>query len=449
MNESEESGSITPGEDVQRIVESARRLGVEMDENEAVQWLTAVAAGRERAGDSGGDVVVDTHSGVFGHRVTMLDFSPLDLRRFREIGELVAIGERPGVESALALSGSAAQSKIQTCPGDCDYFERVNIHAPTRRDACRVLGNLVREKALATLRGPTYRLTKIIFGTLPFPVVKGGQRWKAGWGFWWSPAEAQAGQFEARREDDGSPITVRWDDVAADPGWCKLDWVVVDPVRDCLAAASSVIDGTWEAPDGTITPLDGYLDPYFQEVYLEAESVPLFSKLIRNVTGDALEEYVTLLEREVRKFVTRTPNYGKAAKRMYNIFRLTGRYEEAAYLRELFDEPANVLYQVYGLIHTLDAAGDADSQIPVARVVADADRLAVSVAEALPPERADEIVRHLENLRDSLVARASRSVRDEQVKTAQAEVLDDVNRFFLERLVALPGIEAYMAGLQP
>ena len=30
-------------------------------------------------------------------------------------------------------------------------------------------------------------------------------------------------------------------------------------------------------PDGTITPLDGYLDPYFQEVYLEAESIPVFT----------------------------------------------------------------------------------------------------------------------------------------------------------------------------
>ena len=45
-------------------------------------------------------------------------------------------------------------------------------------------------------------------------------------------------------------------------------------------------------PDGTITPLDGYLDPYFQEVYLEAESVPIFSKLAQHVSANALDEYV-------------------------------------------------------------------------------------------------------------------------------------------------------------
>ena len=49
---------------------------------------------------------------------------------------------------------------------------------------------------------------------------------------------------------------------------------------------------------------------------------------------------------------SRTPNYGKAARRMYNVFRLTGRYREAAYLRELFDEPVTALYQVAALLRT-------------------------------------------------------------------------------------------------
>ena len=47
---------------------------------------------------------------------------------------------------------------------------------------------------------------------------------------------------------------------------------------------------------------------------------------------------------------------------MYNIFRLTGRYEEAAFLRELFDEPAPMLYQVWSLIRTVDDASNPDSR---------------------------------------------------------------------------------------
>ena len=150
--------------------------------------------------------------------------------------------------------------------------------------------------------------------------------------------------------------SVTWDEVAHDPGWCKLDWVVADPVHGKLANASNMLDVTWEAPDGTITPLDGYLDPYFQEVYLEAESVPIFTKLARHVSADALDNYVHQLEKEVQKYLTKDVNYGKAAKRMYNIFRLTGRYPEAAFIRELFDEPTTMLYQVWSLIRTVDDA---------------------------------------------------------------------------------------------
>src|SRR5690606_333934 len=118
------STTSDPDEDLQRIVESARRLGVELDEQEALSWLTTMAVDH---GDA--DVSFDTDTGVFGHRVSMMDFSTEDLEHFRRIGRLVEFTEEPGVETALALSGSAAQSKIQTYPGDCDFFERINIQA--------------------------------------------------------------------------------------------------------------------------------------------------------------------------------------------------------------------------------------------------------------------------------------------------------------------------------
>src|SRR5512136_2296262 len=100
----------TPAADVARIVESARRLGIELDEAEALQWMTAIASF-----DSSMDISVDAESGVFGNKIVMLDFSPHELAHFREIGRLVEFVDEPGqVETALALSGSSAQSKIQT-----------------------------------------------------------------------------------------------------------------------------------------------------------------------------------------------------------------------------------------------------------------------------------------------------------------------------------------------
>ncbi len=85
-----------------------------------------------------------------------------------------------------------------------------------------------------------------------------------------------------------------------------VNWIGLWQIRSkaTLANASNMLDVTWEAPDGAIIPLDGYLDPYFQEVYLQAESVPLFSKLAQHVSADALDEYVNALEGEVKKYLT-------------------------------------------------------------------------------------------------------------------------------------------------
>lgn len=428
-------------ESLARIIESAQRLGVEMDEGEALQWLTAIASMK-----SSTEVSVDEETGVFGHWVTLLDFSPERLARFRAIGELVEFEDQPGVvETALSLSGSAAQSKIQTYPGDADYFERVNIIAETREEACRILGDLMREKALGTMRGPTYQLIEVKLGSYPYDVVRDGYHHKAGTPISWSASDVEAG--EIRGEDaDGHPVVITWGESALDPGWCKLDWVVADPEEGTLANASNMLDVTWEAPDGAITPLDGYLDPYFQEVYLEAESVPLFSKLVKHVSPNALSEYVGQLENEVKKYVTKDPvNYGKAAKRLYNIFRLSGAYEEAAFLRELFDEPATLLYQIHSLIRTIDDAMKPGSSISPKQILAHTDALILDVIKALEGEQETEIVRRLLRLRTSLTLQEAEEGLTAESEAARAEVINIVNNFFYEKMSAVPRIKAYIA----
>ncbi len=428
-------------EQLSHIIESARRLGVEMDEEEALQWLTAIAAIKSREPE----IAMDERTGVFGHKVSMLDFDPADLEHFREVGRLVEFKDVPGVvETALALSGSAAQSKIQTFPGDADYFERVNIIANSQEEVCRILADLMREKALSTLRGPSYQLIEVKFGSYPFDVLRGEHEIKAGSPISWKPEEIVNGQIEVNLPD-GSPTAISWDQVADKPGWCKLDWVIADPVRDTLANASNMLDVTWEAPDGTITPLDGYLDPYFQEVYLEAESIPIFSKLARHVSADALDSYVAQLEKEVNKYLTKDINYGKAAKRMYNVFRLTGRYEEAAYLRELFDEPATLLYQVWSLIRTIDDCCNPQSPVTVEEMLAQNDRLILAVVDVLEGEQEAEIVRRLLRLRDALSHQKTNEELIPEAEIARAEVINVVNNFFYEKLTAVPTIKEYMS----
>lgn len=433
------SEQSTPELDLKRIVESAHRLGIELDEGEALQWMTALAAAK-----ADHDVVMDSDLGVFGHKVTMLDFSPADLAYFREVGRLVEFHDRPGVvETALALSGSAAQSKIQTYPGDCDYFERVNIIAPTREAACNVLADIVREKALNTAQGPTYRLMEVKFGSYPFDAVRDGKPYKAGAPVNWTVPEIRAGRISLQTAD-GIDAVLEWGEAAQDPGWIKLDWVVADPVRGQVANASNMLDITWEDPDGNIVPLDGYLDPYFQEVYLEAESIPLFSKLVKHVSTDALESYIKSLEKEVAKYCHTSLNYGKAAKRMYNIFRLTGRYEDAAFLRELFDEPTTLFYQVGSLIRTIDEAAEPESTIEIDTVLRQCDQLILTVVDALEGDTETEIVRNLLRLRESVARQEGSHLRAEQVAAARGEVINLVNNFFYEKLTAMPTIKEYI-----
>lgn len=228
----------THTKELKKILESAKRLGVELNESEALQWLTSISA------QSQSGIKMDERTGVFGHSVSMLDFDDEELAHFRKIGKLVEFEDLPGkVETALALSGSAAQSKIQTYPGDADYFERVNIIADTREEACQVLADLILEKALSTRKGETYQLMEVKFGSYPDDFHHSGVTQQKGSPISWSPEDLKSKQIKGQN-DDGSEAVIRWEEAALDPGWCKLDWVVADPVRKQLVNARNGLGQT-------------------------------------------------------------------------------------------------------------------------------------------------------------------------------------------------------------
>jgi len=430
--------------DIEKVVESAKRLNVELNIEEAREWLKSIE-GTDGAWD---EIKFDDRTGVFGQNIAMLDFDPARLDYFRHIGKLVEFVDTPGkVETALALSGSSAQSKFQKFPGDCDYFERVNIIAETKEKACQILAEIMREKALSTLKGPSYQLIEVKLGSYPADFVKGNRTFSAGSPISWAPDEIEKGE-KVGFSPDGKELTITWGEAAQDPGWCKLDWVVADPIEGSLANASNMLDVTWEAPDGTIVPLDGYLDPYFQEVYLQAESVPIFSKLAQQVSADALDEYVKALEGEVKKYVTKSINYGKAAKRMYNIFRLTGRYQEAVYLRELFDEPASMLYQVWSLIRTVDDAINAKSHFKEEQLINQAENLMFEVIRVMEDAREAEIVSRIMKFRDAIKNQEEYAAMSAQAEAARDELINVVNNFFHEKLTAIPEIKTYIEAFQ-
>jgi hypothetical protein len=129
---------------------------------------------------------------------------------------------------------------------------------------------------------------------------------------------------------------------------------------------------------------------------------------------------------------------------MYNIFRLTGRYQEAAYLRELFDEPATVLYQVWSLIRTIDDTFSPGGTIPLETLLAQSDKVLLTVVEVLEGEKETEIVRILLRLRDILSKEQRGRELSPQAEAARAEIINLVNNFFYEKLTGIPQIKAYM-----
>ncbi len=424
---------------IERVVASATRLGVELDQREAAEWVAAMETEA-----SGGELVMDVDTGIYGHRVSMLDFQPEDLARFREMSKVVGFADRPPqVMTALSISGSAAQSKINAYPADCDFFERVHIKADTREEACAILADLIREKALATSVGPTHRLLEVKFGSHSVAATKAGSPVGAGSPMSWTLEEVKAGQMEVMRAD-GSLRVYTWEEASHEPGWCKLDWVIADKTRGQLANASNVLDPTWEAPDGSIVPLDGFMDPYYQEVYLESQSIPLFSKLVKELSADSVDDYVDTLEHEVWKYTVKEPNFGKAARRMYNVFRMNGKYREAAYIRELFDEPVTALYQVSALIRTLDEAASSGDVFDTGTMVSQVDGLIMSAIQALDGPDEAQMVGHLLKLRNSLQAHESHAERSDEMSGIQDAALGAVNTYFERALRSVPEIEAYL-----
>ena len=108
------------------------------------------------------------------------------------------------------------------------------------------------------------------------------------------------------------------------------------------------------------------------------------------------------------------------------MFRLTGHHAEAAYLRELFDEDAAVLYQVASLIGTADEAMSAE--FDRSRIANQLDQMVLQVVAVLDGQRELDLVASLLALRAAILDEAPD--RHEQVTAASEAVRDLVNEYF-------------------
>jgi len=426
------------------FVQAAARAGIELDPADARTWIVA-ASGAEREA-----FAQDAATGVFGHGVSLIDFDPADLEYFRYLARHVRAALRPGVESAIAIAGSAAQGKAQVFPGDYDFFERVHIKAETLDAARATLREVVRDTALRAEREPDIVLVEVNFGVYPTAVVERGTPRAAGDPITWLPADVASGSI-AVRGADGQPLVITWDEVAGGPGWTYIGWIVVEPDGGRIALASNMMEVTWESPAGEVIALDGSIDPCLQEVYLEADAMPLFRKLAACIDRTATRAYVNTMRTQAHHYVHVEPDFCKASKRLYNLFRLTGELAAAAYVRELFDEPAARMYQVPGLLEAADIALGATTKIGRDVVVRQLDLVIRTVVMAGGAAAAD-LVMELIRLRDVLMGQdhaTAQSTWTEGLRATRARCSEMVSEHFRSRLFGLPRITQLVAELDP
>lgn len=431
----------SPEHEDAQLIASVEALGLEVKDAVANEWIQDMREVGQEAG------LVLGESGVFGHRSVLIDFAAEDVERYRKLAEVVGIPSRHDVDTAIALAGSSAQSRAQLFPGDCDLFERINIRAETREEAVAVLTDLILENVETVMQHENFQLTEVKLGAYPEELHRQGETFKAGSPISWMHEDLVVRQIQAERAD-GDALTISLTAAATQPGFTKLDWVVADAQTGQVLNTSKMLDITWEAPDGHIEPLDGSIDPYYQEVYLREENLSTVRRLIDHLSPDSLREYVEELEGEVARYTFGSkPNYGKVAKRLYNIFRVLGRYEEALYLRELFDEPAARLYQVAAVLEAISR--DLSDGQPMDPEVLDTQIVGMqaTVQLTIGGEDRDNMLALLSQIHDSVHGDTLEGC-EQVIDYARALALDTVNLFFQGHLVGNPQIWAYVEGLR-
>ena len=422
------------------LAEAAARLGIEHDRAETARWMAEIS----RAGRA--TLAEDPAAGVFGHPLSLADFDAADLPVFRALAAHVRAEPRPAFESALAIAGSAAQGRIQPFPGDCDFYERVHLRAASLAEARAILADVVLATARRVIAAPDAVLVEVNFGVYPCAVTERGVARDPGDPITWLSSDILAGHIDVTA--GGSPLQLPWHAVEAGAGWTYVGTLAADRASGRVVLASNMIDATWESPAGTIVALDGTIDACFQEVYLDAAARPLVRRLIAAV-DPSTAFYAEMMRRQARHYAHEACDFCKASKRLYNLFRVTGDLESAAWVRELFDEPAMCLYQAPGMLEAIEIAMDDGQKVDRSLIVLTLERVRDAVAAGIPGAGGDELTLELQRVGEVVECG---SPLDGPCRDAIARVRRrcgaHVSEYVRSRLLGLPRIASFVDGLR-
>ena len=99
------------------------------------------------------------------------------------------------------------------------------------------------------------------------------------------------------------------------------------------------------------------------------------------------------------------------------------------------------------LVRTVQDAIDQGTVFDIDHILDQTDELILSVIKVLEGEEELEITRHLLRLSRCISRQQEGVPLGPQVEAARAEVMQIVNNFFYEKMMALPTIKAYVEGL--
>jgi hypothetical protein len=214
----------------------------------------------------------------------------------------------------------------------------VHIQAPTREDAVEILAATMIESVARTFTNPHLQFVEMKLGLYPAAYSREQEPVSQG-----SPITGAS-----RRSTSGSCGSSTRRVRATGCGCTRSPWIPVSSSwtgcsPTATATGSSGLQGDRRDLGGAgrvDRGLDGVLDSFYQEVYLDPESQIDVQRLVQHVSPDGLENYLEQIAGEIARYSTEGhENYGKVAKRLYNITRILRRDADASYLRQLFDDP--------------------------------------------------------------------------------------------------------------
>ncbi len=166
------------------------------------------------------------------------------------------------------------------------------------------------------------------------------------------------------------------------------------------------------------------------------------------IPPEVRDTYLRDLEEQVRELIGTEPkDFARAAILIYDICRLRGEGDQARLVRDVFDVPAIVLYQVPPLVRTIGQMGDTSTPDAVDAVLGRIDDLTRLVVMALEGDGDADIVRRLVELRTAVTEIPDRE-RPDAVSSAADSLAHLVNAFFFDRLTAIPALRTYVVGLE-